>query len=157
MRYFPRAFTSEESNQYIDDQIVQISTAGWGSWAVETLDGEEFIGFAGLSRPASWHPCAGRIEIGWRLAPQYWNRGYATEAATKILDYGFSSIGLDEIVSFTSKCNKPSIRVMQKIGMTDDAKGFMHPRIELTSNLREHVVYQLTKLNWRAGCDEQKG
>ncbi len=61
----------------------------WGSWAVETIDCGEFIGFVGFSYPAEWHPCAGSVEIGWRLCRQHWGRGYATEAAKYVLAVGF--------------------------------------------------------------------
>lgn len=155
MRYFPRLYTEEESNQYVDAQIKQIATQGWGSWAVETQDTNEFIGFVGLSRPASWHPCASDVEIGWRLAARFWHRGYATEAALRAVDYGFKTIELDEIVSFTACCNAPSIRIMQKIGMIDDGVGFEHPRIEPNSVLRKHVVYRLSKDKWQSTSDAQ--
>ena len=68
MRYFPRYFSRTESDSFVDANIEHIDEHGWGSWAVERKDTQEFIGFVGFSEPASWHPCAGRLEIGWRLA-----------------------------------------------------------------------------------------
>jgi RimJ/RimL family protein N-acetyltransferase len=47
---------------------------------------------------AKFTPC---VEIGWRLARAYWGHGYATEAASAMLAFGFDELGLDQIVSFT--------------------------------------------------------
>src|SRR5690606_29768602 len=90
---------------------------GFGLWAVEVPDVASFIGFAGLSIPrfeAHFTPC---VEIGWRLAAPYWNRGYTSEAARAILGFGFETLQLKEIVSFTTPENLRSRRVMEKIGM----------------------------------------
>jgi hypothetical protein len=54
---------------------------GLGFWAVEVIGEAPFVGFIGLAVPSfetHFTPCA---EIGWRLAADYWNRGYATEGA----------------------------------------------------------------------------
>lgn len=150
MRYFPRKFTQTESDAFVDDNRTRLAELGWGAWAVELTSSREFIGYVGFSYPAQWHPCAGMIEIGWRLGRNAWGQGYATEAAKQLLHIGFESVGFEEIVSFTSECNSPSISVMRKIGMSDDGIGFEHPRIEKNSPLRKHVLYRLTKSEWRA-------
>ncbi len=148
MRYFPRAFTLEESNVFVNVNARRLEREGWGCWAVETIGSGEFIGFVGFSQPADWHPCAGEIDIGWRLVQEHWGRGYATEAALGAIEVGFDSIGFDKIVSFTSACNLPSINVMKKIGMYKDGPTFEHPRIEANSHLRTHVVFRLTRKQW---------
>lgn len=88
MRYFPRRFTCKESDAFIKKNISNIANFGWGSWAVELIDSGEFIEFVGFSEPADWHPCAGNIEIGWRLERKHWGHGYATEAAIKQVRIG---------------------------------------------------------------------
>jgi hypothetical protein len=76
---------------------------------------------------AHFTPC---VEIGWRLAADFWNHGYATEGAREAMRFGFETLGLDEIVSITVPGNRRSRRVMEKLGMTcapeDD---FDHPRV----------------------------
>lgn len=151
MRYFPRLFTAEESNAFVDDNIKRIANDGWGAWAVEIIDNEQFIGFVGLSQPAPWHPCADDIDIGWRLDKNHWGQGYATEASKQVLHIGFYCLELERLVSFTSECNIPSINVMKKIGMHKAAAGFDHPRIKPSSRLRRHVVYRLANGDWQAG------
>lgn len=150
MRYFPRTFTQAESDRFIDEQIKHLSLNDWGAWAVECLETGEFIGFVGFSRPAPWHPCAGNIDVGWRLGRRFWGHGYATEAARQALQVGFESIGFDQVVAFTSRCNLPSLSVMRKIGMQLDAEGFLHPRIENENPLRDHAVYRLSRTEWQA-------
>ena len=60
----------------------------------------------------------GEVEIGWHLHPDSWGQGFAIEAATAILARGFA-LGLDEIWAVTHPDNRRSIRVCQKLGMTE--------------------------------------
>ena len=91
---------------------------GFGLWAVEVIGVADFIGFTGLALPgftAHFTPC---VEISWRLARDYWGFGFATEAARAARDYGFSQMGLEQIVSFTVPANQRSRNVMGRIRMT---------------------------------------
>src|SRR6266576_5366050 len=58
------------------------------------------------------------IEIGYRLHPDYWNRGIATEAARQMRDHAFSDLELPRVISLIHCDNTPSRRVAEKIGMT---------------------------------------
>ena len=91
-------------------------------------------------------PFAPAVEVGWRLARAYWGRGYATEAARASLDDGFSRLALDRIVSFTVPANRPSLAVMERLGMARVEGGdFDHPRLPEGHPLRRHVLYELQK------------
>ncbi len=57
------------------------------------------------------------VEIGYRLARSAWGKGYATEGAGALLRYGFETVGLDRIIGLTYPANKPSQRVLEKIGL----------------------------------------
>jgi ribosomal-protein-alanine N-acetyltransferase len=57
------------------------------------------------------------VEIGWWLAPAYWGKGLATEAARHALAYGFEVSHLERIVAIAQAANRDSLRVMEKIGM----------------------------------------
>jgi RimJ/RimL family protein N-acetyltransferase len=88
-------------------------------------------------------PFVPAVEVGWRLAPQFWGKGYATEAAEAALRIGFETLNLDQIVSFTVMANKPSWSVMERLGMTrDPAEDFDHPRLPVGHALRRHVLYR---------------
>ncbi|MCA9177767.1 MAG: GNAT family N-acetyltransferase [Planctomycetales bacterium] len=81
------------------------------------------------------------VEIGWRLARRYWGQGLAAEGAREMLRLGFDTLGLDEVVSFTSTGNVRSRRVMERIGMArDEAGDFDYPKLPVGHPLRRHVL-----------------
>ena len=86
------------------------------------------------------------MEIGWRLAYDYWGKGYATEGAKASLNYGFKELNLSEIVSFTVPNNLRSRQVMERIGMTYMDE-FEHPLLPQEHPLRKHVLYKKSILN----------
>lgn len=144
MRFFPAPLTREESDAFARHIRDTIESQGWGLWAVEAPGDAEFVGFVGLARPSFEAHFTPAVEVGWRLAREHWGKGYASEAARAAVAYGFDELGLGEIVSFTSRLNVPSIRVMERIGMTrDPADDFDHPRVPEGDPLRRHVLYRL--------------
>jgi RimJ/RimL family protein N-acetyltransferase len=119
---------------------------GFGLFVVELPDEAPFVGVIGLAHVRSELPFAPAVEAAWRLAPAYWGRGYATEAARAAIDDGFSRLGLTEIVAFTVPANDASRRVMARLGMTcDPDEDFDHPRFPLEHPLCRHVLYRLRR------------
>lgn len=144
MRFFPAPLTREQSDAFARHIRDTIESRGWGLWAVEAPGDAEFVGFVGLGRPSFEAHFTPAVEVGWRLAREHWGKGYASEAARAAVAYGFDELGLGEIVSFTSRLNVPSIRVMERIGMTrDPTDDFDHPRVPEGDPLRPHVLYRL--------------
>jgi RimJ/RimL family protein N-acetyltransferase len=143
---FLPALNRAESDQRVARIREHFNLHGFGQWAVELIDGETFIGSVGLSVasfPAHFTPC---VEVGWRLAYEHWGRGYATEAATAAIEFGFETLKLDEIVSFTVPENLRSRRVMERLGMTcSEADDFEHPLLAEGHRLRRHVLYRLSR------------
>ena len=144
MEHFPAPLTREESDAMIARAEAHLDQHGFGPWAVEVRGGAPVIGFVGLVVPrftAHFTPC---VEIGWRLARAHWGHGYATEAARAALAFGFGTVGLAEIVSFTVPANVRSIAVMERLGMTRDPAGdFEHPNLPEGHPLRRHVLYRI--------------
>jgi len=141
MRYFPRTFTPAESKKAIHRFSAHLVKEGFTFFAVDHLERKEFMGFIGLYQPsfeADFTPC---VEIGWRLRPQFWNQGLATEGALACLNYAKEQLELETIYSFTATTNLPSARVMQKIGMEYQGE-FEHPLVE--GPLKPHVLYRIT-------------
>jgi RimJ/RimL family protein N-acetyltransferase len=90
-------------------------------------------------------PFAPAVEVGWRLHPDHWGRGDASEAAVAALAFGFDEAGLHDIVSFTATRNTRSQAVMERIGMTPDTDAnFDHPGLPEGSPLRRHVLYRIS-------------
>jgi RimJ/RimL family protein N-acetyltransferase len=146
MEYLPGLPSRAESDALADSIEAHFARHGFGLWAIDVPGVSEFAGFLGLSVPrfeTRFTPC---VEIGWRLAREYWGRGYATEGARATLAFGFESAGLDEIVSFTVPGNRRSRRVMEKIGMTRDPQDdFDHPGLPAGHPLRRHVLYRIAR------------
>lgn len=145
MEFYPAPSTREESDAAIDRWRAQIADQGWSNWAVEIAQSREFIGFVGLTVPRRVLPFSPCVEIGWRLARPYWGQGYATEAARAALAFGFDTLALDEIVSFTALVNRRSRAVMERIGMTDAGEDFEHPAVPEGHALRPHCLYRIRK------------
>ena len=120
------------------------SEHGFGLWAIEIPNVAPFVGFAGLDVARFSAPFTPSVEVGWRLAYEHWGRGYATEAARLALGYGFGTLALSEIVSFTSVTNHRSRAVMERLGMhRDPAEDFDYPSFPEGHPLRRHVLYRL--------------
>lgn len=148
MRFFPATLGRAESDELASRIRASLAARGFGNWAVEVPGVIPFAGFVGLSVPrfdAPFMPC---VEIGWRLARACWGKGYATEAARAALAFGFGTLKLAEIVSFTVVANLPSRRVMERLGMRHDPSGdFDHPALADGHPLRRHVLYRLLAPN----------
>jgi RimJ/RimL family protein N-acetyltransferase len=142
MEHFPSVLTRAESDAAADRIEQHFERHGFGFWALEIPGVVPFAGFVGLAVPAfeaHFTPC---VEIGWRLSPEHWGFGYATEAARAALNFAFVELRLGEVVSFTVPKNDRSRRVMERIGMTHNpADDFDHPY--MPEPLRRHVVYRI--------------
>lgn len=146
MRFFDRPLTRAESDAMVDRVEAAFEADGFGLWALERIEDGRFLGFTGLARQTFAAPFTPCVEIGWRLDRQAWGRGYATEAARAALRFGFETVGLDEIVSFTTPRNVGSVRVMERIGMhRDPADDFEYPRLPAGHPFRRHVLYRLRR------------
>ncbi len=145
MEHFPAPLTPEQAAELVGRQRALLEAGRPGLFAVEVAETRQFIGFVGLATPsfnASFTPC---VEVGWRLARTAWGHGYATEAGRAVLQHGFGTLHLSEIVSFTTRANVRSRAVMERLGMKQDhAADFDHPALAPDDPLRAHVLYRLT-------------
>lgn len=149
MEYFPSTYTHQESRAQLKRFNKSIDELGFGFWAAELVDDGRCVGFIGLSSLPKELPFSPCVEIGWRLASDVWRQGLASEGATQVLKYAFNELNLNEIVSVTSVSNVASQGVMQKIGMLRQNLTFMHPRVDPASPLAEHVLFRLSKSDWK--------
>ncbi|TGX80426.1 N-acetyltransferase [Palleniella muris] len=141
MKYFPALLTDEETETFYSRIQDEFKRNGWGLYAVELKETGAFIGYVGLHKIGFDAEFTPGIEIGWRLVADCHNKGYATEAARKVLELA-REIGMTRLYSFTAVVNKPSERVMQKIGM-EKINEFDHPKLSGDSPLLKHVLYQI--------------
>ena len=135
--------TAEATDTMVDRINAGIDAQGFGLWAAEQRADGRLAGMIGLSRVAAGDlPVGPCVEIGWRLHPDLWGQGLASEGARAALDWGFGPGTLTEIVAFTAETNLASQAVMRRIGMLPDpALDFDHPRLAQDHPLRRHVVW----------------
>lgn len=148
MRYFPNPLSQAESIELADRISAGLSERGWGFWAAELRESNEFLGFIGLSHNAST-PQGKILETGWRLKQDAWGRGYATEGAKAALVFAFEILKLAEVFALTSTGNDRSRAVMERLGMVNIENNFMHPKIADGDPLQEHVLYRVTAKEFR--------
>lgn len=143
MEHFVAPLTAEQSAEMMGRQQSLLDAGHPALFAVELWATGTFIGFIGLSTPSFAAPFTPCVEVGWRLVRSEWGHGYATEGADAALKYGFVTLGLPEIVSFTSAGNARSRAVMERLKMTyDPADDFDHPSLPADHPLTPHVLYR---------------
>jgi RimJ/RimL family protein N-acetyltransferase len=142
MEHFPSLLSRAQSDAMVERIRGHFAREGFGLWAVELPGVAPFIGFTGLPRP-SFMP---GVEVGWRLASDYWSAGYATEAARASIAWGFDQLQLPEIFAMVVPDNLRSQRVMAKLGMMRDPNAdFEHPNIPQGSPRRPHWLFRLRR------------
>lgn len=120
----------EQIQAYIEAARKLYRDEGFCLWPLVYRENHELIGFCGFDR--LWG--GEKIEIGYWLAPGYWGKGLATEAARAVMRYGRERLGLWRIVAVAQPENRASIRVLEKLGMTHE-KNVSHEGVE-------HAYYQ---------------
>ncbi|AQG79633.1 GNAT family N-acetyltransferase [Spirosoma montaniterrae] len=146
MAHYPTRLTRAQSDEQMNRLARHITETGWGLWAVEVIDIEPFIGYCGLWPATFDAPFTPAIEIGWRIARPFWGKSYAFEAAEAAMNFGFETLGLAEIVSFTTPANVRSQRLMERLGMSrNPADDFDHPRLPVGHPMRPHVLYRKSR------------
>lgn len=101
-------------------------------WPIFTLSSDELIGCCGL-RPYRKN----EYEIGFHLLPQFWGKGYATEAATAVIGYAFSVLNADALFAGHNPNNIASAKVLRNLGFRYigdefyEPTGLYHPSYEL--------------------------
>jgi RimJ/RimL family protein N-acetyltransferase len=93
--------------------IADYAKHGFGRWACVLKDTEVVVGFCGLK----FLDELGEVDIGYRLQPDCWGKGLATECARATLDYGFEQLNLRRIIGLVHPDNAGSIRVLEKLSM----------------------------------------
>jgi len=120
MRFSLGPYTRQQT-QTVLDKILGWSRAGLPSQFAVTLQSDGTLtGYCGF-----FHQVVDEIEeieIGYRLHPDHWNKGIATEAATAVRDHAFRDLKLTRVISLIHPENAASRRVAEKIGMLPERK-----------------------------------
>lgn len=106
----------EQAREYLQKRILDhYAMFGYGLYAVVQKAGKSLIGLAGLISQII--DKESKVELGYRLHPQYWGRGLATEACLAICQYAFTQLSINELISIIDPKNIRSLEVAKRIGM----------------------------------------
>lgn len=120
------AFSDEETQGWLDNQLSRYSKYGFGLWAVVLKENKEMIGQCGIT----YQPWKDRqvLEIGYLFQKAYWHNGYAAEAARGCKEYAFTELNAEEVCSIIRDTNIPSQNVALRNGMTKTDSWVKHYR-----------------------------
>jgi [ribosomal protein S5]-alanine N-acetyltransferase len=108
----------------------------FGPWTVLERSSDRIVGRVGLEYTTKFgHP---EVEVEWFIDPDAWGRGYATEMAQEAVRAAFTTLGLDEVISYTTPDNTASRTVMEKLGMTYER--------DVENAGMPHVLYRLARI-----------
>ena len=149
MEFFDFRRDRAAADAVMDRMREEIARDGYGWTAAEIAATGECIGFIGLHQvEVPGLAAASTHQIGWRLAPEFWGKGFASEGAGALLAFGFDQLSLNEIISFAVWSNVRSTAVMERLGMhRDPSADFDHPRV-LDPHLKRHLLYRLKRDDW---------
>ncbi len=111
--------TKKESKAILEGIIDQYQERGIGRWAAVEKESGNFIGWSGLRLNTEYvmNGHSNFIDIGYRLIPRYWGKGYATESGFAALNYAFNRMQLDVVYGITEKENQASHKALLKLGL----------------------------------------
>ena len=116
MQHYPHPFSYDETAAWIERNIARYAENGFGLWAVVLKENGRVIGDCGITI----QPIAAQLlpEIGYHIAREYQNRGYASQAAAACVRYAFEVLHFEKVYSYMKYTNAASRRVAEKAGMT---------------------------------------
>ena len=149
MRHLGGPMSRETADARIDKLVSLYAERGLTFGVMELKPTHERIGLCGLKLfDAEGATLPGEIELGYRLAPAWWGKGYAKEAATAALDYAFTRVNAPRVVALTSEANAASWGLMRRLGMTRRPDlDFNDPRFPGEPT----ILHVIEREEWRPG------
>lgn len=130
----------EQAEQFVEFFAKNYKEKRGIRWGIELIETEELIGTIGFN---AWSPKHKRAEIGYELQPQYWRKGYATEAVKKVITYGFDNLGLTRIGAVVFLENAASNELLIKLGF--EKEGILRNNMYQNGVVHDTYVYSLVK------------
>lgn len=106
-------FTHEQMTRWLQRNLDHQNQYGYGLFSVILKETGELIGDCGLEQMDDMHAA----ELGYDFRSEFWNQGFATEAAVAVRDYAFEVLRLPRLISLIRVGNLRSKRVAEKVGM----------------------------------------
>lgn len=121
---------------------------GFGFWAAIEKASGRFIGWFHFRPPPDGDRCD--PELGYRLLPWAWGKGYATEGSLALVDKGFAELGVERVYAETMAVNTASRRVMEKCGMRLVRSFHADWPVRIPGDEHGDVEYAITRAEWEA-------
>jgi RimJ/RimL family protein N-acetyltransferase len=135
----PYPYTEQDAREF----VLSMGESSEARFAMTLADQPNLIGGIGLRIDAQ-HP---RAELGYWLGMPYWGKGYATEAARAIVEYGFATLGLHRIYASTFRENTVSAKVLQKVGMKHE--GCLRQHVLKWERFIDLQMYGILRPEWK--------
>lgn len=113
-----------------------ITMPGLGLWAIKLKEDDSFIGLVFLQ---PYKEVEGEVELGYRLYPQFWRKGYCTEICKEIVNNAFKKGVTDKIVATVHRENTASIGVLEKIGFRRKSENVINNKPSYFYELESYV------------------
>jgi [ribosomal protein S5]-alanine N-acetyltransferase len=107
-----RLISLAEAHSFIEASLANFKRYGYGLWLILARDSDQLVGFAGLLRSDEEAP-----NLIYGIHPDFAGRGYATEAAGRVLSYALESLALSKVKADVDEPNVESVRVLEKLKM----------------------------------------
>jgi RimJ/RimL family protein N-acetyltransferase len=118
-----RQISREEARSFIEASRATFTKCGYGIWLFFEHQSDRIAGFAGLLQSPEGLP-----NLIFATQPQFWGRGYATEAASAVLEQAFAILGITKVVADVDEPNKVSIQVLERLGMSRTRRSIVNGR-----------------------------
>lgn len=142
--YFYPVETKEKASLFIERYQREIEGNEEITWGIVLKESQKLIGTCCLG---NFDKGAERAEIGYAISKAHWGKGYATEAAKKILDYGFNKIKLNRIEATITPGNDSSVRVLEKLGF--EREGLVRQRDLVKGKIVDGIIMGLLKSEYK--------
>lgn len=144
MAAYEHGFSPDETADWITRQLARYERDGFGLWAMVDAGTGELIGDCGLTIQVVGE--AQVVEVGYHLVRERWGHGYATEAASGCLAWGFTHLNAPEIYARVRDTNIASMNVAIRLGMTVRERFTIHYRdIDMP-----HLAFAITRQAWHS-------
>lgn len=143
MLVIPHPYKKGMAKEWISAHQKKFESGEVVHFAIALNSSRELIGAIGLNIEKRYN----RAELGYWIGKEYWNNGYATEAARAVLDFGFRQLKLNKIASSHFARNPASGKVMRKIGMKKE--GFRKEHVVKWGEYEDLVDYAILRKEWR--------
>jgi len=118
----PHPYVAENAQSFLEHAEEEFRAGRWATFAVTISPSAKFCGCVGLVIT----PAHERAELGYWIGVPYWRQGFATEAASAVLAFGFETLRLNRIHASHFAGNIASQRVLEKIGMRHEGPSRQH-------------------------------